>query len=148
MMKLSRTLLAAAACMVAPWTQAQAVEPASAVLITHVNSQQWQVRLISNDQTGQFSGVFESDQPITAVGNLGTQGTGGVKLLGSTSLGTTLAAGEGAAFSIGADASLCLRDTGSTGGAHIYLGDSMLDAIPVTAPVALSGPDGCDSVTG
>ena len=147
-MKLSRLLLAAATWLVAPWAIAQSVAPASDVLITHVNSQQWQIRVMSGNQTAQFSGVFESDQPITNVSGLGAQGKDSARLLTPTSLGATLSAGDGASFTVGPDATLCLRDTGSTGSVHIYLGDSMVDPIPVTAPVALSGPGGCGSVTG
>jgi hypothetical protein len=146
-MKLSRLLLAAVTCVGAPWAMAQSSAPASGVLITHANSQQWEIRLISGNPSGQFSGVFESDQRISAVSGVSAQGTTSARLLTSTSLGITLSAGDGATFTVGANASLCLRDTGSTG-VHIYLGDSLLDAIPVTAPVALSGPGACGSFTG
>jgi hypothetical protein len=149
-MKLSRLLLATVACATAPWAMAQSVAPDSGVLITHVNSQQWEVRLISGSQFEQFSGVFDSDQPITAVKGFSLESKDSVKLLTSTSLGITFstAAGnvDGATFTIGANASLCLRDTGSSG-VHYYLGDSLLDAIPVTAPVALSGADACGVAT-
>ena len=150
-MKLSRLVLAAAACVVAPWTMAQNVAPASGVLITRTNSQQWEVRLISGNQAEQFSGVFESDQPITAVSGLNLESKDSAKLLTSTSLGVTFSTGpagvDGATFTVGTDASLCLRDTGSSG-VHYYLGDSLVDAIPVAAPVALTGPDACGAVTG
>lgn len=146
-MRLSRLVLAVAACAAAPWAMAQSAVPDSGVLITHVNSQTWEVRVISGNQGDRFSGVFESNQPITTVSGSKLQGKAGASLLSSKSLGTTLSAGDSASFTVGADASLCLRDTGSSG-VHIYMGDSMVDAIPVTAPLALSGPGACSDVTG
>ena len=146
-MRLSRLVLAVAACAVAPLAMAQSAVPASGVLITHVNSQKWEVRVISGNQADRFSGVFESNQPIFAVSGINAQGKTSTNLLASKSLGTTLSAGESTSFSVGTDASLCLRDTGSSG-VQIYMGDSMVDAIPVTAPLALSGPDACSDVTG
>ena len=49
-------------------------------------------------------------------------------------------------FTVSADANLCLRDTGSSG-VKIYLGTTLADAIPVTAPVALQGTDACGDAT-
>jgi hypothetical protein len=141
-MRVTRLIAAAVACAAAPWAMAQSAAPESGVLVTHTNSQQWEVRLISGGQAEQFSGIFESDQPITAVRALSLQSKTSAQLLTSNSLGTTLSAGDSASFTIGRDASLCLRDTGSSS-VHIYLGDSLADAIPVTAPVALTSADAC-----
>ena len=58
------------------------------------------------------------------------------------SLNVNLTAGPGGSdqvnFAVSVDAKLCLRDTGSTD-VKIYLGDSLSDAIPVTAPASLGG---------
>ena len=77
---------------------------------------------------------------------LGWQNTKSAKLLTPTSLGAIFAAQpggvEGVSFSVSANAKLCLRDTGSSN-VHMYRGASLVDAVPVTAPVALSSADAC-----
>jgi hypothetical protein len=148
-MKLSQLMLAATALVVAPLAMAASTPPDSGLLITRTNSQQWEIRLISGSQAEQFSGVVESDLQISAVTPLKLESTDSAKLLTPTSLGATLATGpggiDGVNFSVSADAKLCIRDTGSSG-VHIYLGDSLADAIPVTAPVALTSVDACGGV--
>lgn len=145
-MKLSRLMLAATALVVAPLAMAASTPPDSGLLITRTNSQQWEIRLISGSQAEQFSGIIESDLPFSAVSPVKLESTDSAKLLTATSLGANLATGpggiDGVNFSVSADAKLCIRDTGSSG-VHIYLGDSLADAIPVTAPVALTSADAC-----
>ena len=99
-MKLSRLLLAAAACMVAPWAVAQSVAPPSGVLITHVNSQQWQVRLISGSTAQRFSGVLQASTPITGVKAVLLEGTDSAKLLTATSRASFLASSSVAKYLI------------------------------------------------
>ncbi len=117
------------------------------MLITRLNNQQWQIRLIGGSSAERFSGVVDSSMPFSKVSGVNTANADSAKLMTSTSLGTTLnvqAGGvDGVDFSVSADSALCLRDTGSTSGVHIYLGDSLDDAIPVTAPVALTSADAC-----
>src|SRR5579862_6976447 len=127
MKMLGLVLLMLGACS-APFARAQAVVPADGLLITRVNSEQWQIRLIANSTDQQFSGVVESDLPITAVRGLGVQSAQSAKLLTLTSLGALLAAPaggvDGVTFSASGDAKLCLRDAGGSG-VHIYLGTSL-----------------------
>src|SRR6476659_9782186 len=104
-MRLTRLIPAVVACAAAPWAMAQSVAPESGVLVTHTNSQQWEVRLISGGQAEQFSGIFESNQPVSAVSGLNAQGRTSAKLLTSTSVGATLSAAanssDGATFTVG-----------------------------------------------
>jgi len=149
-MKLSQLMLAATTLVVAPLAMAASAPPDSGLLITRTNSQQWEIRLISGSQAEQFSGVIDSDLPFSAVSPVKLESKDSAKLLTATSLGTTLATVpggvDGVNFSVSADAKLCLRDTGSSG-VHIYLGDTLAGAIPVTAPVALTSVDACGDAT-
>jgi hypothetical protein len=132
--------------LVMPFATAQNVPAADGLLITRVNSEQWQIRLIANTASQQFSGVVESDVPITEVRGLNVPSTASAKLLTPTSLGAVLTASagdvDGLTFSASADAKLCLRDAGGSG-VHIYLGTSLAEAVPVAAPVALTSVDAC-----
>jgi hypothetical protein len=140
-MKLSGLMFLALSCLLVPCAMAQSPPPDSGLLITRVNSEQWQIRLIAGTASQQFSGVVESNLPITRLGS-----TDSAKLLTSTSLGAIFSVSpggfDGVNFSASADAKLCLRDAGSSG-VHMYLGNSLADAVPVTAPVALSSVDAC-----
>lgn len=148
-MKLSRLLLAAAACAVAPWVMAQNAAPTSGVLITRVNSEQWEIRLIGGATAGQFSATIESNMPISNVSGVRLENRDSAKLLSPNTLGTTLAvsAGEtdGVNFTVSGDAQLCLRDTGSSG-VQFYMGDALKTAVPVSAPVALTTADACGGI--
>jgi hypothetical protein len=148
-MKLSGWLFLALSSLLLPCAMAQALPPDSGLLITRVNSEQWQIRLIAGTAAQRFSGVVESDLPITGVRSTGSETTSSAKLLTSTSLGAIFevrpGAVDGVKFSAGADAKLCLRDTGSSS-VRMYRGDNLVDAIPVTAPVALSSTDACGDV--
>ncbi len=145
-MKLSASMVLALGSLLAPFAMAQSLPPDSGLLITRVNSEQWQIRLIAGTASQQFSGVVESDVPITAVLSTRLESTDSAKLLTPTSLGAIFAVRpggvDGVSFSASADAKLCLRDTGSSN-VHMYRGNSLADAVPVTAPVALSSADAC-----
>ncbi len=134
----------------APLVMAQSV-PTRGLLITQVNSQQWQMRLISSNANEQFSGVMESDLPITGVQGVLLEAGDSANLLTPTSLGATLTVlpggTDGVDFTVSAGAKLCLRDTGSSG-LPMYLGATLHDAVPVTAPVALASADACSGTTG
>ena len=150
-MKLSGLRLVAVGCLLLPCAMAYGRSPDSGLLITRVNSEQWQIQLIAGSAREQFSGVVESDMPITAVRGTRLERTDSAKLLTSTSLGTifSVAPGgvDGVTFTAKPGASLCLRDAGSTG-VHMYLGDSLADAVPVMAPAALTSVDACgDALT-
>jgi hypothetical protein len=149
-MKLSGLTLLALGCLLSPFVNAKSLQPDSGVLITRVNTEQWQIRLIAGGENRQFSGIVESDMPMTAVRGSRLEGADSAKLLSSTSLGATLAVGpdgvKGVSFSASPDAKLCLRDTGSSN-VRIYRGTSLADAVPVTAPVALSSVDACGDAT-
>src|SRR5450432_1850704 len=149
-MKFSGMMFLALASVLSPFAMAASTAPDSGLLITRVNSQQWQVRLIAGGSAQQFSGVLESNLPFArAVSSNRTQ-SDSARLLTSTSLGTTLTAqaggSDGVDFTVSSDAKLCLRDSGSTD-VHIYLGDDLADAIAVKAPVALTSIDACGDAT-
>ena len=145
-MKLSGSVFLALSILLPAFVMAQSRPPDGGLLITHVNSEQWQIRLIAGAASQQFSGVVESDRPITSVRGSRLGSTGSAKLLTSTSLGAILSAepggADGVSFSANPDAKLCLRDAGGSG-VHIYRGNSLVDAVPVTAPVALTSADAC-----
>jgi hypothetical protein len=145
-MKLYGSVILALSSLLPSFVLAQSRPPDSGLLITRVNSEQWQIRLIAGTAGQQFSGIVESDRPITAVQGARSGSAGSAKLLTSTSLGAVLFAEpgrvDGVSFAANADAKLCLRDAGSSG-VHIYRGTSLADAVPVTAPAALTGADAC-----
>ncbi len=149
-MKLSALKFLALSSLLSPFVMAQTLPPDSGLLITRVNTEQWQIRLIAGKTSQQFSGIVESDVPITGVLSTALEGTDSAKLLTPTSLGAIFkvwpGGADGVSFSASADAKLCLRDTGSSN-VHIYLGSSLDDAVPVTAPVALSSADACGDAT-
>ncbi len=149
-MKISTLMVLALSFVLAPVAMA-ASAPTSGLLITPINSQQWQIRLISAGTVQRFSGVFDSDHQITGVQSYRLESADSAKLLTPSSLGTTLTAWpggtDGVNFTVGAGAKLCLRDTGSSG-VKFYLGDTMQDAVPVSAPVVLAGSNACDTTTG
>ncbi len=149
-MKLSALLVLALGFVLAPFAMAASAPPDSGLLVTHVNSQQWQVRLISGTTAQRFSGVLQSSAPITGVQAVKLEGNDSAKLLTATSLGATFSAwpgrSDGVNFTVGAGATLCLTDTGSTG-VKFYVGDSLQDAVLVNAPVALAGTNACGSTT-
>ena len=145
-MKLSGLLFLVLSFLLSPFAMAQSLPPDSGLLITRINSEQWQIRLVGGAASQQFSGVVESDLPITAVRSTRLGSTDSAKLLTSTSLGANLSVRpggvDGVNFSVSADAKLCLRDAGSSG-VRMYLGTSLADAVAVTAPAALSSIDAC-----
>jgi hypothetical protein len=145
-MKLSGTLFLILGCLLAPFVMAQSASSDRGLLITRINSEQWQIRLISGATAEHFSAVISSNLPITAVRGITLSATDSAKLLTASSLGAMLTAApggvDGVEFSASAGAKLCLRDAGSSG-VHLYLGTSLTDAVQVTAPVALSSVDAC-----
>src|ERR1700760_4553605 len=144
-MKLSALTFLAISAVLVPLARAQGLSPTDSggLLITRLNSEQWQIRLIAGSTSQQFSGIVESDLPIRGVLSTKLESADSAKLLTPTSLGAILRVRpggvDGVKFSANADAKLCLRDTGSS--VHIYLGNSLANAVPVTAPVALSSAD-------
>ena len=133
-MKISTLMvLALGSLVLAPFAMAASAPPTSGLLITHVNSQQWQIRLISGASMLRFSGVADSNHAITGVQTVRLESADSAKLLTANSLGATFTAwpggSDGVNFTVSAGATLCLRDTGSTG-VKYYLGDSMQDADP------------------
>jgi hypothetical protein len=145
-MKVSTLMVLALSFVLAPFAMAASAPPTGGLLITHLNNQQWQISLISGATMRRFSGVMDSNLPITGVQTLKLESGDSAKLLTPTSLGATFATWPGGTdtvnFTVGAGATLCLRDTGSTG-VQYYLGDTLQDAVPVKAPVALAGSNAC-----
>jgi hypothetical protein len=146
-MKFSRTIVVALASVLSPLTMAASSTPTSGLLITRVNSQRWEIRLIAGDSAQRFSGVLDSSLPFERAVSTNATSADSAKLMTSTSLGTTLVAEagrtDGLTFTVSPDAKLCLRDTGSNG-VRIYMGESLQHSIALkTAPVALTGIDSC-----
>jgi hypothetical protein len=149
-MKLFRIMFVSLATILSPFAMAASKTPDSGVLITRLNNQQWQIRLIGGSSAERFSGVVDSSLPFSKATNVKVGSATSAKFLTSKSLDASLAAPaggtDGVDFSVSADSALCLRDTGSSG-LQIYLGDSLDDAIPVKAPVALTSADACGDST-
>ena len=147
-LKFNALLLLLVTSVVSPLTLAQ---PDSGLLISRSNSQDWQLRLVGGTEAQQFSGTLESSMPFRYVRAATTAGAEGAQLTAPASLNVNLTAGPGGSdqvnFAVSVDAKLCLRDTGGTD-VKIYLGDSLSDAIPVTAPASLGGIDACTDTTG
>jgi hypothetical protein len=145
-MKFSRLMFLALASVLSPLTMAASTARDSGLLITRVNNQQWQIRLIAGGSAQRFSGVLDSSLPFEAAVSATSTSAESARLLSANSLGTTLAveAGgtDGVNFSVSPDAKLCLRDTGSSD-VHIYMGDSLEHSISLKAPVALTSIDAC-----
>jgi len=145
-MKISTLMVLILGFALAPLAMAAGTAPTSGLLITHLNSQQWQVQLFSGSTAQRFSGVMDSNMQITGVQTVRLESKDSAKLLTPTSLGATFAAwpggSDGVSFTVSAGATLCLRDTGSTG-VKMYLGDSLQSATAVNAPVSLAGTNAC-----
>ena len=145
-MKISRLIMSLAAMLVTSLSMAASGSSQSALLITQLNSQQWQLRLIQGGDGRRFNGVIESSTPFASVSGLQPHGSDSVKLWSPTTLGANLTSGPGGVdhldFSVTNDAQLCLRDTGSSD-IQMYRGDRLQGAIPVGGPVALSGAEAC-----
>jgi hypothetical protein len=142
----SRLIASLVASSLTTLAMAAGVPSDSALLITQLDSQHWQLRLIQGSSGQRFNGVVESSSPFATVGGLEPQGSDSVKLWSPTTLGANLTSGPGGVdhlnFSVGTDAQLCLRDTGSSG-IQMYRGEQLQGALPVSAPVALSGAEAC-----
>lgn len=145
-MKISGLIMSGAASLISTLALAASTPSDGALLITQLNSQQWELRLIRGSSGQRFNGVIESSAPFSAIGALPARDSDSVKLWSPTTLGANLSAGIGGVdhleFSVSNAAQLCLRDTGSSG-IQIYRGDRLAGAIPVRAPVALSGGEAC-----
>lgn len=140
------SLAALAACLLSPFAQAATSPPTSGLLITRVNSEQWEIRLVGGATAEQFSGTVESNIPFGNVAAVKLENKDSAKLVTATTLGTTLrvmaGGSDGVNFTVSADAALCLRDQGSSG-VQIYMGDALDTAVAVSAPVALTTADAC-----
>jgi hypothetical protein len=129
-----------------PLAMAASTRPDSGMLISRTSTESWQIRLVADTQAQQFSGVLESSVAFSSVSAVNLEQSDIASLSSADTLGMTLSVlpgrMDGVNFSVSADAKLCLRDTGSVG-VQIYLGTSVDDAVPVSAPVALTGADAC-----
>jgi hypothetical protein len=145
-MKFSRLTAWLTASALASLAVADSGPRPAALLITHLNNQQWQLRLIGGSGAERFSGMVDSSTPYLSVNGAAPRDFANAKLWSATSLGANLTAGPGGSdrvsFSVRPDAQLCLRDTGSTG-VHLYVGARLQGAVPVTAPLALTRADAC-----
>jgi hypothetical protein len=118
-----------------------AMVPDGGLLVTRLNSEQWELRLIAGGQSREFTGNLTSTEAVYASSAKPQSST----ILGPTELGLTMSAVAGGTdvvrFSVPLDAALCLRGTGST----IYVGSSLADAAAAPAPASLNGTDACGS---
>ena len=130
----------------APATQA-ASAPDGGLLVTRINSEQWEITLVGGSAPAEFAGSVTSSVPFYSSSgsrlessDLFTQNT-------TSRLTMTLNVAPGrtdiARFSVSMDAKLCLRGSGT----KIYVGENLEEATPVSAPVALHGVDACGSTT-
>ena len=127
-MKLSRSMTVIVASLVTSLAMAAGAPSDGALLITQLNSQQWQLRLVQGGSGQRFNGVIESSAPFAAVSALQPRGSDSVKLWSPSSLGANLSSGAGGVdrlnFTVSDEAQLCLRDTGSSG-IQMYRGEQL-----------------------
>ena len=94
-MKFYRTAFLSVTALLSPFAMAASTTPDSGVLITRLNNQQWQIRLIGGSTSERFSGVVESSLPFSKATSANAANVAGAKLMTSTSLGTSLAVQPG-----------------------------------------------------
>jgi hypothetical protein len=127
-----------------PAAQAASV-PDGGLLITRVNSEQWEITLVGGSTSKEFTGSVTSSVPFYSSSGAHLESSDVVTQNSTSMLTMTLSVVAGrtdvARFSVSMDANLCLRGSGTP----IYLGESLDDATPVSAPVALHGVDACGS---
>lgn len=115
--------------------------PDGGLLVTRMNSEQWEVQLIGGTESRQFTGNLTSTGSFYA----SSSGAGSSSLVTSSEIGLTMHTVAGGKdvlrFSVSMDSALCLRGYG----APIYIGGSLADSVAASAPVALNGHDACGS---
>jgi hypothetical protein len=136
--------LSALIVLAAPAVHASTV-PDSGVLVTRLNSEQWEITLAGASAPLKFTGSVTSSVPFHSSSGVNIESTDLFTQTSTSNLSMTLSVAEGrkdvVRFSVSMNAGLCLRGSG----APIYVGESFDDATPVTAPVALNGTDPCGS---
>ena len=136
--------LSALIVLAAPIAHAAAV-PDGGVLVTRLNSEQWEIALSGSSTPLKFSGSVTSSVPFYSSSGVNIESTDLFTQTTTSSLSMTLNVAEGrkdvVRFSVSMDARLCLRGSG----APIYVGESFDDATAVSSPLALNGPDACGS---
>jgi len=144
MPKLARLSAALVALFVlaAPTVHASTV-PDGGLLVTRVNSEQWEITLIGGDSRREFTGSVTSSIPFYSSSGVHLESSDLVTLSTTSLLTMNLDAGPDrediARFSVSMNAKLCLKGSG----APIYVGENLADAVQVSAPVALNGVDAC-----
>jgi hypothetical protein len=120
-----------------------ATVPDGGLLVTHVNSEQWEVTLVGGSASREFTGSVTSSMPFYSSSGAYLESSDVVTQTSTSTLNMTLDVAAGrtdiARFSVSMGAALCLRGSGTP----IYIGESLDDATPVSAPVALHGVDAC-----
>jgi opacity protein-like surface antigen len=136
--------LIALSALAAPAAHAATV-PDGGLLITRVNSEQWEITLVGGTTPTKFTGSVTSSVPFYSSSGANLESSDVVTQNSTSLLTMTLDVDSGrtdtARFSVAMNANLCLKGTG----APIYVGESLADATPVSAPVALHGVDACGS---
>lgn len=122
-----------------------ATAPDGGLLVTHVNSEQWELQFIAGSQARQFTGTVDSSQPFYSSSGGSLEGSDVVAQASPSQLRMALTVEGGrkdvVRFSVPPDAALCLQGSG----APIYVGDTLEDAVAVQAPASLHGIDACGS---
>ena len=128
--------------LAAPAAYASTV-PDGGLLVTRLNTEQWEITLIGGDSRREFSGSLTSSVPFYSSSGVHLESSDLVTLTSTSVLTMKLEAGAGrqdvARFSVSMKAKLCLRGSGTP----IYVGESLREATRVSAPVALNGVDAC-----
>jgi hypothetical protein len=123
-----------------------ATVPDGGLLVTRVNSEQWEITLVGGSTPQEFTGSVTSSVPFYSSSGAHLESSDVVTQNSTSALTMTLSVAaertDIARFSVSMDANLCLRGSG----APIYLGETLDDATPVSAPVALQGVDACGSI--
>ena len=94
-----------------------ATVPDGGLLVTQVNSEQWEITLVGGSASREFSGSVTSSTPFYSSSGAGLESSDVVTQTSTATLNMTLDVAAGrvdtARFSVSVDASLCLRGSGT-----------------------------------
>src|SRR6478735_3260819 len=107
-----------------PAVQAATV-PDGGLLVTRVNSEQWEITLVGGSASREFAGTVTSSMPFFSSSGAYLESSDVVTATSTATLSMTLSVAAGrtdlARFSVSMDSSLCLRGSGTP----IYIGESL-----------------------
>ncbi len=147
-LKAFATLLLAST--ITPVVHAATTTTTGSMLVTRLTTEKWQVQLTGGTQPSRLSAVIQSSVPFYTLTAVALEPEDAARLATSTQVALSLNAYSGGAdavtFTVPANATLCLRDTGSTN-VKMYRGTTLAGATAISSPVALVGTNACGTTT-